>query len=532
MKGKKMTSSLKGYTTRPATRTAQTKKAAKGQVKNAAGGYVFKISDLERAKRFLILGSESNFYVPGAALTAENAETLVKLAESKKGSRALVDEIVAVSTAGRAPKQDPAIFALAIAVSHGDTESKQYALSQLPVVLRTGTSLFMFAGFVEQFRGWGRGLKNAIARWYTEKDVDKLAYQAVKYQSREGYTHRDLMRLSHPETASSSLHGLGEWILRGNSAEAPRIVQGFVQAHTPGTDIPALVQEYHLTWEMLPTESLNEREVWEALLDGNVPLGALVRQLPRLTRIGVIEPMGYLTTEIAARLVNPEELKRARLHPINLLVALKTYASGRSVRGSSTWTPVREIIDALDTAFYVAFGAVEAANKRTMIGVDVSGSMGSTFSDLPLTSAEAAAAMALVTMATEPKTVVYGFSHVIKELPISPKQRLNDVLRVTRDNNFGGTNAALLIQKAIEQNLSVDTFMVITDNDTWAGSQHVFQALTEYRKKTGIAARLVVLSTYASRSSVADPSDPLSLDIAGFDLSTPSVVADFSAGRI
>jgi 60 kDa SS-A/Ro ribonucleoprotein len=529
-----MTDSLKTVRTRkaPVTATKQTVKAAKGQKKNSAGGYVFKIEDLERAKRFLILGSESNFYQTGQEMSAQNAKTLIKLASSTESSKALVDLIVEVSTEGRAPKANPAIFALAIAASHGDTESKSYALAQLPAVLRIGTHLFLFANYIEQFRGWGRGLKRAVANWYTEKDVDKVAYQAVKYQSREGFSHRDLFRLSHPESVSADFRGLGEWILRGDSSEVPRIVEGFVKAHAAETkDVPALVREYGLSWEMLPTEALNEPKVWEALLDGNVPLGALIRQLPRLTRLGLLAPMSDTLETVVSRITNQDELVRARIHPLNVLISLKTYASGRSERGSSTWTPVSQVVDALDKAFYLAFKAVEPAGKRTMIGLDVSGSMGwGNIAGLPMTPREATAALALVTVATEPKTLVTAFSHKLVDIDISPRQRLDDVVRKVSNMSFGGTDAALPIQKALRERIEVDTFLILTDNDTWSGDQHVFQALKQYRDTMGIPAKLIVVGTTSSKFSIADPNDSNSLDVAGFDSATPAMIANFSRG--
>ena len=66
-----------------------------------------------------------------------------------------VHEIVSVSTEGRAPKNDPAIFALAMAAGLGDEATKRLALESLPAVCRTGTHLFLFAQFVESFRGCG-----------------------------------------------------------------------------------------------------------------------------------------------------------------------------------------------------------------------------------------------------------------------------------------------------------------------------------------------------------------------------------------
>lgn len=549
-----MTDSLKSVNTRKVSSTPQSQKAAKGQKKNAAGGYVFKIDDIERAKRFLILGSESNFYTPGAEMSAQNAKTLVKLAEaSDESSKTLVDLIVSVSTEGRAAKVNPAIFALAVAGSHGSTEAKSYALAQLPAVLRTGTHLFLFATYIEQFRGWGRGLKNAVARWYTEKDADKLAYQAVKYQSREGWTHRDLFRLSHPETKNAALHGLGEWILRGDSSEAPRIVEGFVKAHEDGADVPALIREYGLSWEMVPTQSLNEKATWEALLDGNLPLGALLRQLPRLTRIGLLGTLSTASKGIVERLTDKAEIERARIHPIAILQAMKVYASGRSDKGSTTWTPDKKIVSALDKAFYLAFKNVTPAGKRTLIGLDVSGSMdgGWSLRDTVLTPREATAAVALVTVATEPSTHVIGFtggggygwgrtsrtnsSNVSANVTnldtvVSDSRRLDDVIKDLQRLPFGGTDCALPMLYALENNLEVDTFIIMTDNETWAGGVHPFEALKQYRQKTGIDAKLIVLSTESTKFSIADPSDAGMLDIAGFDSAAPALVADFSRG--
>src|SRR6185295_781272 len=113
------------------------------------------------------------------------------------GKRA-VDEIVRVSDEGRAPKNDPALFALALAAGLGDEETRRAALDALPKVARTGTHLFQFASFVDGFRGWGRSLRRAVGRWYAAQSVQAVAYQAVKYRQRAGLTHRDLLRLAHP----------------------------------------------------------------------------------------------------------------------------------------------------------------------------------------------------------------------------------------------------------------------------------------------------------------------------------------------
>jgi 60 kDa SS-A/Ro ribonucleoprotein len=521
-------------------RTPQSQAADPRQVENSAGGYTFTIDPLSRLRRFLTLGTDGGTYYVGAGeLTRDNAAVVFHLAETNHP--ALLMELVSVSQGGRAPRQNPAIFALAVAASVGSDEDRRNALTYLPSVCRTGTHLFLFARYVEQFRGWGRGLRRAVADWYLTPEVDALTYQAVKYRQREGWSHRDLLRLSHPKSDERARRDLFDWIVRGSVGEAmPRMVEGYLKADEAGADVPALIREYGLSWEMLPDTALNQAGTWEALLDTGLPQTALMRQLPRLTKLGVLGPMSGRTAEVAARLSDSERLRKARVHPVNVLVAARTYASGHSARGESTWQPVRQIVDALDAAFYAAFGAVEPANKRTLLALDVSGSMTSPISNLPLTCREASAALALVTVATEPMTETVGFTSgggsiwrwgaELTPLTISPRQRLDDAIRVVSGLPFGGTDCALPMIHALRNRIEVDTFVIYTDNETWAGEIHPHQALAQYRRETGIDAKLVVVGMTATNFSIADPSDAGMLDVAGFDSAVPNLVSDFSRG--
>lgn len=526
-------------------RTAQTEVADERQVKNSAGGFVFTVDPMTRLRRFLTLGTTGGtYYVAEKDLTKDAANAVLELI--KTDGLSVVREIVEVSTAGRAPKQNPALFALAAVAGLGDDEARKAALDALPQVARTGTHLFLFARYVEQFRGWGRGLRKAVGKWYWEKDADKLAYQMVKYQSREGWSHRDMLRLAHPEAPTAEHVGLYDWVSGREAVTLPALVAAFEHAKT-SADVPALIREGRgLSWEMLPSESLNDAEVWLALLDQGVPMTALLRQLPRLTRLGLCAPMTATAALIAAQLTDPERLRKARVHPISILIALRTYASGTSVRGSGEWTPSPVIIDALDKAFYAAFGAVTPSGKRTLLALDVSGSMTSPVAGLPLSCREASAALALVTAAVEPLHQIVGFTNgggrsmwsnrgwgsALTELPISPRQRLDDVVRAVSDLPFGGTDCALPMTWALEQGKEVDCFVVLTDNETWAGGIHPHQALVEYRQKTGIPARLVVVAMTATEFSIADPSDAGMLDVSGFDSATPQLISDFAAGLI
>src|SRR5258708_10924851 len=123
------------------------------QVPNSAGGFAFAVDDWTRLDRFLILGAEGgSYYAAEKALTIENAQAVVRCAKAD-GKRAIA-RIVEISESGRAPKDDPAIFALAICAG----EKVPEALTAIPLVCRIGTHFFAFIEAVEKFRGHGRAL--------------------------------------------------------------------------------------------------------------------------------------------------------------------------------------------------------------------------------------------------------------------------------------------------------------------------------------------------------------------------------------
>lgn len=560
-----MPDALSTFSTRA---TPQSQPAGRATTKNAAGGFVFSIDDVARLRRFLVLGSEGGtYYTKAPDLTRQNAEVVVRMAENDP--QTLVDTITEISVGGRAPRQNPAIFALAIAASLSGDEGRKYALSKVGAVCRTGTHLYLFAGYVQQFRRWGRGLKRAIGNWYVEREVDKLAYQLLKYRQREGWMHRDLLRLAHPDipdgsdrealiryllipaASEPSAHALDKY---GDKARSPWLGKAIDWEH-----VPELVRIYHrvqtatpraavgliensdLSWEMLPDELLTHPEVWEALVGRGMPQTALMRQLPRLTGLGLTT--GDTGRRIASQLSDPELLKRGRVHPINVLVAQRTYASGHSAKGQGTWTPTPRITDALDAAFYAAYGAVEPCDKRILLACDISGSMSYATSGLPISCREAVAALTLVSLNVEKDAEVIGFSDgghgrgfagwgtsMAAPLDISPRRRLDDVCSYMAALNFGRTDCALPMLWAMKTRQNFDAIWILTDNETWFGNIHPWQALTQYREAYGPTQFGVVAMT-ATGQSIADPADPSQLDIAGFDTNVPQVISNFSAGR-
>jgi 60 kDa SS-A/Ro ribonucleoprotein len=539
----------------------------KNQVANNAGGFVFQITPWDQMRRYLILGAEGGtYYVSEQDLTKQSYQNV--LVCIKQDGRKAVDMIVEVSDKALALKNDPAIFALALCAAHGDDATKAYAFANLNKVCRIGTHILHFGEYVNALRGWGRGLRTAVGRWYLEKDADALAYQAIKYQQRDGWSHKDLLRLAHPSTKDAKVDAVLRWMIGGvdglakrefkrristttgkGKAKAttnverevayparkrylPDVIEAFEQAKT--ADVKTLVKliaEHNLPREAIPTEKLKELPVWEALLE-KMPLMAMTRNLGKMTSIGLLKPLSDASAKVCAALKNVEAIQKSRMHPMAFLIALKIYGQGHGDKGSLTWQPVPAIREALDDAFYLAFGNVRKTGKRILFGLDISGSMGSPIAGSPLTCAEGTAALSLVHASVEDDYHVMGFSNTFIELNIRKGQRLETALKHITGKNFGSTDCSLPAQWALQNKVKLGGIVVMTDNETFAGRIHPFQALTQYRTAMGIDTRQVVVGMTATGFSIADPKDKLSMDVVGFDASAPNVIADFIKGEL
>lgn len=538
-------SALRNFSTQV---TAQSEQADPSQVVNSAGGYAFTVSDIQRLERFLIIGTDGGtYYVGERDLTKQNVSFIRKMI--KEDARCVLNTTIDVSDKGRAYRNDAAIFVMALLLTDAPAEFKQDVVNTIPQVVRIATHAYELAEFIKNLGGWGRAKRKAIAKWFESKTAEQLAYQAVKYRQRNGYTLRDLMRLAHPKGIDQRVGNfiLGKEYMPESEAMGSDILTGFhvMQASRNGNEVISTLKNFpNLPWETIPTEFLKEPAVWKTLFyNGQLKGQALVRNITRLSRNGAFSDLKF-AGDVAKALTDSDMIAKSRLHPIQYLLASVTHAEGQLQRNShdyynmwgsgrkKDWETVPVIAAALDEGFHKSFKSIVPSNKRTMIALDVSGSMSADANGIDLSAAQVAAAMAMVVARTEPYYTIKGFSSQLVEINISANMSLTEVRNEIRKVNMGGTDCSKPIVWATERGVEIDTFIVYTDNETWAGSIHPYEALKKYRKKMGINAKLVVVGVTATEFTIADPKDRGMLDVVGFDSATPGVIADFSAGRI
>jgi 60 kDa SS-A/Ro ribonucleoprotein len=491
--------------------------------RNPAGGYGFTADSWTRLKRFLMIGTEGGTYYEGErALTLENARSV--LACLQQNGAGVVGQIVSISEGGLAPKNSPAIFALALAVAKGDPVTRAAALAVLPRVCRTATHLFEFLESYQMLGGgWGRSVRRAVSLWYLDRKPESLALQLVKYRQRNRWTHRDALRVAHAKPTDSLTETLLGWAAGKRQiadVETSPLIWAFERAQVTEDEgeLIRLIVDYRLPRETIPDQWLDRPAVWAALLQ-DMPITALIRTLNRMTVVGLFKPYSDALNQVTARLTDVAALRKGRVHPLAVMIAAKTYAAGKGLRGSLTWKPLAQIVRALDAAFEASFINVEPLDKRILIAVDTSGSM-SGYSSVAgiegLSPLEASAAAALCYLRTQPDAHIIGFDTQSHELGAMAGYTLSAVFEKLSQWRGGGTDAAIPLQYALDRKIEIDALLMLTDSMSWAGLQHPAVALQNLRHKTGVAVRWATLQTTATGTQLRDPADKGSMELAGF----------------
>ncbi|KNE63735.1 hypothetical protein AMAG_19049 [Allomyces macrogynus ATCC 38327] len=341
-------------------------------------------------------------------------------------------------------------------------------------------------------KNWGKGQRRAIAKWYNQpRGVLALARLITKYKNRSGWTHKDLLRCAHVKPASPALSLVFKYAINGWTTELEtalaemvhidpdcgkiknyfsvqaRLMQldrdynelvasakathskdsgsAFAAPFVPAAmeaEVVQAIRAYRLEREHMPTAFLNSAAVWAALTE-NLGLTALLRNLNKLSAVGLLDDDKQENKAridmIVMQVTNVDVLKRARMHPFNVLTTLLTYQSGRGARGSLSWPVNRRIVNALEQAYYLSFKAVVPTGKRYLVAIDVSGSMGwsNVMNSAVMTSRDAAAALAMTLVRTEPLCDVVAFTTTLTPFPLSKDDTLSDVQQRTTNMPFG-----------------------------------------------------------------------------------------------
>lgn len=531
---------------------------------NSTGGGSWEISDKAKLCRFLCYGSEGDLYSTreNGRIRVENTGALQSMLEEKRGAEVL-EEIKRFAQDGRAVRLEPSIFALALCSQNLDVNTKQAAFKALKDVCREPAHLFSFIKYKKELkehmkRGiWGRALRRALSDWYNEQDAMSLAAAVTKCKQREGWSHQDLLRLSHTKPARDAIALISKYVTKGwkevqvaheNKENAEEVIRVFsylevvekVKHSRDETEVVTLIEEHKLEREQLLTEHLKYKQVWSALLK-EMPLHSVVKMLGRLTSGKVLEPGSSETQFLCDRIQSETALKQAKIHPFSILLARENYKKGHGYQGKPKWEADRNILKAMDSAFYKSFMNVEPVGKCFVVAVDMSGSPGSivpgtSISTVPGTSistAAAAAAIAMIFARTEADTHVLVYSEeAMVPFSISADMTLKEATDELVKFQSESRDCSVPIQWATENRKAVDVFVTLSNNPLWMLTASPLESLKKHRETSGANSKLVMCDLTNTGISIGDTEDRGLLTISGFDLGAFSVIRNLAQDLI
>lgn len=190
---------------------------------------------------------------------------------------------------------------------------------------------------------YGKPFPNALKRGMAEMLQNFDEYQLAKYNGgNKEIKFRDVLRITHPTPKTQEVEELFGKILND-------------QLETP------------YTWETELSARGNTKEVWEELIvSGKVGYMALLRNLRNIVKSGAD------VTPVLAIISDPVQVKRSRQLPFRFFSAYRTLENEHLM--------TKEIHCALEKAVSASVDNMDKIMGRTLIAVDVSGSMGSTIS--------------------------------------------------------------------------------------------------------------------------------------------------------
>jgi 60 kDa SS-A/Ro ribonucleoprotein len=368
----------------------------------------------------------------------------------------------------------------------------------------------------------GTAPKRLVREWLDARDPS-VVFRASVGQSP---SFADLLKMVHPKPRDPEREALYGYLVgrRVDAAALPALVREF-EAFKAGDrasvpDVP---------FQMLTALELGAAE-WTAIAR-RAPWQMTRMNLNTFARHGVFDQPG-LTELVAHRLADPEQVKKARVFPYQLMVA---YAS------ADARVPAA-VRDALQDAMEVAISNVPGVRGKVYVFPDVSGSMQSPVtgyrkgSTTAVRCVDVAALVAAAVLRRNPRTEVLPFEQdVVQRLGLNPRDSVMTNAQKLAAVGGGGTNCSAPLRLLNQRKAEGDLVVYVSDNESWVDARggRGTETMREWAafKQRNPRARMVCIDVQPYGTVQAAESADV-LNVGGFSDQVFELLADFAADRL
>lgn len=308
-------------------------------------------------------------------------------------------------------------------------------------------------------------------------------YHAIKYGSKnsEGITLKDIVKMAHPSPRTKSdlqdleherlrngaQRELFGWLVNGwkEIGDVPSPTNPQIWAFeklkraASQKEIISLIKEYRLPKEaVIPALHKTSTAIWMAIIK-DMPYMATLKELNTMNRHGAFEDPEIVDL-VAKRLSDPRNVERSKQFPFAFTNAMD-YFEGHQQK-------IREaLVDALEASFV----NMPEIPGRTCVANDISNSMSMTVSNKAKARAcDVAGIFAAAVFKKCEDSVIVPFDDSAHP-EYGRVSKRDSVMSIAKQISRldGGTNLGAPVEYMMRTNQKVDTFVVMTDNEDWAG---------------------------------------------------------------
>ena len=360
--------------------------------------------------------------------------------------------------------------------------------------------------------------KRLVQRWLAQASTAQLLGAAVGTSP----SLADVMRMVHPTPADAARRALYAWIVGRpyDVAALPAEVQAYEAFKaSPTSALPPLPFQYFtsLTLDVAHWRTLATQASWQTLR----------QNLNAFARHGVFADAAT-TAALAAKLADPEQVRRARVFPYQLLMAY-------TAAGDGVPAAIRE---ALQDAMEVATRAVPVLAGNVVVAVDVSGSMASPVTgyrkgaSTVVRCVDVAALVAACVQRTNPQARVLPFDTDVRELRLNPRDSVMTQAKQLAALCGGGTAVSKPLARLADEKAHVDLLVLVSDNESWrdtrgGGATETMRQWSRIKARCP-QAKLVLVDLQPIATSQAVEREDV-LFVGGFSDAVFELIATFAA---
>ena len=420
-------------------------------------------------------------------------------------------------------KDLPALLVAVLSV-----RSPELLVRVFPRVIDNGRMLrnfvqIMRSGVVGR-RSLGSLPKRLVREWLESRSDDDLFRASVGSSP----SLADIIKMVHPKPQSESRRALYGYLIGRQVAPStlPELVQRYekLKANPKGMPLP------DVPFQMIAGLDIGTKQ-WKSIAR-QAGWQMTRMNLNTFLRHGVLKDAKMIRF-LADRLRDPEQIRRAKVFPYQLLVAW---------RNASSDLPIL-LREALHDAMEVALANVPEIPGKIYVFPDISGSMHAPISGYrpgatsKVSCVQVAGLVAAALMRRNPQTEVLPFGDRVVNVQLKRTDSVMENARKLASLPAGGTSCSAPLKELNRRGAKGDLVIYVSDNESWIDSRPRWQgsptetvkAWDEYKRRNPEARLVCIDLTPNTTSQVKERRDVF--NIGGFSDQVFRLIGEIGLGR-